>query len=102
VTLVAQRLNRHTHQVHCAQRMMETGMQRPRINQVGHTQLFNITQSLEIWVLNQIKYQFGWDTDKTVNRVVNDLLFIQGVVMRAKMLNKGNNPVVYLLIFVNA
>jgi hypothetical protein len=28
-------------------------------------------------VFNKIEYQFRWDADKTVNRVVNYFLFIQ-------------------------
>ena len=53
-------------------------------------------------MLYKIEHQLGRDADKAVNRVVYDLLFIQGAVLGTKMLNKGNKPVVYLLIYVNA
>jgi hypothetical protein len=36
-------------------------------------------------MLNKVEHQFSRDADKAVNRVVYDLLFIQGVVMPAKM-----------------
>jgi hypothetical protein len=43
------------HQVHSAQGMMETGMQRPGIHQMCHPQLFNITQPLKVWVFDEVK-----------------------------------------------
>ena len=41
--LITQGFNRHTHQVHCAQRMVKAGMQCAGINEVGHAQLFDIS-----------------------------------------------------------
>ena len=87
--------------MHGTQRMVKTRMQRTGINQVGHAQLLNIPQPLKVRMLNKVEHQFRRDADKAVNRVVYNLLFIQSVVMQAKMKNKGNKRVVYLLIFVN-
>ena len=101
VPFIAQCFNGHTHQVHSAQRVMKTGMQRAGINQVRHAQLFNVSQPLKIWVLYQVENQVGGDADEAVNRVVYYFLFVQSVVLQAKMANKGNKPVGYLLIFVN-
>jgi hypothetical protein len=36
-------------------------------------------------MLYKIEHQLGRDADKAVNRVVYDLLFIQGVLVGAKM-----------------
>ena len=101
VPFIAQRFDGHTHQVHSAQCMVKTGMQRAGVNQVCHAQLFDVSQPLKIWVLYQVENQVGGDADEAVNRVVYYFLFIQNVVLQAKMANKGNKPVGYLLIFVN-
>ena len=69
--------------------MMETGMKGAGVNKVGHAQLFDITQALKIRVLYQVKYQPRRDADKPVNRVVNDLLFIQCLYYATKVLNSG-------------
>ena len=63
--------------MHCAQGMMKTGMQRAGINQMRHPHLLNIAQPLKIGMFNKVEYQFRWDADKTVNRVVDYFLFIQ-------------------------
>ena len=52
---------------------------------MGHAQLFDISEPLEIRVLNEVEHQVGRNTDKPIDRVVYDLLFIQSDVMRAKM-----------------
>ena len=52
-------------------------MQRAGIYQVRHAQLFNIAQTLEIGMLDQVEHQLRGNADKPVNRVVYDLLFIQ-------------------------
>jgi len=77
MALVSEGFKRCIHQVHGAQSVMKTGVQCSGIYQVGHAQLFNITQPLKVWMGYKVKDQFGWDTDKTVNRVVNYFLFIQ-------------------------
>ena len=59
---------------------MKTGVQRAGIYQVGHAQLLDIPQTLKVRVFNQIEHQLGWYTDKSVNRVVYNFLFIQCVV----------------------
>jgi len=67
--------------------MVKTGMQRAGVNQVRHAQLFDIAQTLKVRMLNKVKYQLGRDTDEPVNRVVNDLLFIQCWFYATKVLN---------------
>jgi len=47
----------------------------------------------------QVEYQVGRDTDKSVNRVVYNFLFIQCIFLGTKMCNKGTTRVVYLLKF---
>ena len=85
--------------MHGTQGMMKTGMQSAGINQVRHAQLFDVTQPLEIRMLDKIENQVWRDTYKAVNRVVNYFLLIQIVsLMNAP---QRYNTVVYLLNFVN-
>ena len=57
--------------------MMEAGMQRTGVHQMGHPQLFDVSQPLKIGVFNKIKYQPCGDADKAVDRVVYDFVFLQ-------------------------
>jgi len=41
--------------------------------------VLNPPEALEIWVLNQIKNKIRWYSDKSVNRIVNNLTFISHV-----------------------
>ena len=77
MVFVAQRFDSHSHQVHGAERVMKTGMQRAGIYQVRHAQLLNVPQPLKIGMFNKIEYQLRRDTDKAVNRIVNYFLFVQ-------------------------
>ena len=70
--------------------MVKAGMQRAGVYQVRHAQLFDIAQTLKVRMLNKVKYQFCWDADKTVYRIVYDFLFIQWAKCCAKMLNNSN------------
>ena len=74
----SQHLHGQTHQVHGAKSMVKTGMQSPRIDQMCHSQLFDIPQPLKIRMRNQIKYQGRWYSYEPVNRVIYYFLFIQG------------------------
>src|SRR5690606_22021376 len=65
------------HEMHSAQSMMEACMQCAGVNQMGHTQLFYIAEPLEIGMLYKVEYQFGRNTDKSVNRVVYYFFLIQ-------------------------
>ena len=76
--------------MHGSQSMMKACMQSAGIHQMGHSQLLDVTQSLEVRMLNKIEYQFCGDADKTVYRIVYDFLFIQGVICATKMLNNSN------------
>jgi len=55
--------------------------------------LLDISQPLKIGVFDKIKYQVGGDADKPVNGIVYYFLFVQFFIWCAKMLNKGNTPV---------
>ena len=89
MALAAQGFNGKFHQVHGTQGMVKTRMQSTRVNQVCHPQLFNIAQPLKVRMFYQIKYQFGWNGNKPVYRVVYNLLFIQCNKYDTKMLNYG-------------
>lgn len=74
--LEPQHLHGFLHQVHTAQRMVEPRMVRARIDQIRQTHLRNPSQSLEIFVLYQVIDQFVGQSDEAVNRVVENLEFI--------------------------
>ena len=56
--------------------MMKTGMDGPGIGQMRETYLADTPETLEPWVLHQIKQKIVRDVNKPVNRVVYDFLFI--------------------------
>lgn len=92
---IAKGFNSRAHEVHGTQGMMKAGMQCAGINQVRHAQLFNVTKPLKTGVFNQIVHQFRRDGDKSVNRVVNDLLFIQWAYNNANVSNYGK-PCIFI------
>jgi hypothetical protein len=63
--------------------MLKPGVVCTGINQVRHAQLLDMPQSLKVGVRYNIEDQLAFDADETVNRIVNDLLFIQGKQLRA-------------------
>ena len=89
VALALQGFNSEAHQVHGTQSMVKACVQGTWINQVRHAQLFDVAQPLKIRMLHQVEYQFGWDADKTVNRIVDNFLFVQDEEYATKMLNLG-------------
>ncbi len=65
--------------MHGAQRMMKPGMQSARVNKIAEAQLFYIPQPLKVRMLNQVMDQITLYGDESVDRVVNDFLFIQSI-----------------------
>jgi len=63
------------HQVHSTHRMMEPGVQCPRIYKVRKAQLFDAAQPLKIWMLDDIEDQFIVHRDKTIYRIVEYFSF---------------------------
>lgn len=56
--------------------MMESGMNRTRVNQVAYAELSNPAHSLEISVLNNIEDQLVWYGNEPVYRVIDYFLFV--------------------------
>lgn len=54
--------------------MMQTGMNRPRINEMGKSHLLNAPQALKNRMADQFQYQGMADGDKTIHRIVDDFL----------------------------
>ena len=67
--------------------MVKACVQRTGINQVSHAQLLDVPKALKIRMRYQVEYQFRRNTDKTVNGVVYNFLFIQFIYNDTKMLN---------------
>ena len=75
--LVAQNVNRHTHEMKRAQRVMESRVVGARIHIISQAELGDPAQALEVRMLNQIEYQLVRNRDESVNRVVENLVFIE-------------------------
>jgi hypothetical protein len=58
---------------------MKTGVQSTWINKMCEAELFDSSQTLKIRMFDQIEMQFVRNTDKSVNRIIEDFLFV-GVV----------------------
>jgi hypothetical protein len=59
-----------------AKRVLKAGMLGGGVNIIGQTELFNMAEPLKIGVRDNIEDQFRWDGDKSINGIVNDLLFV--------------------------
>ena len=76
VALAAQQLYGTPHEVHGAEAMGKAGVVGSWVHQIGHADLLDAPKPLEIWMLDNIKMQFVWDTDEAINRIVEDFLFV--------------------------
>ena len=65
-----------------------------RINQLSKAQLFDPSEALKIRVIDDVENQFASDCDKSVNRIIDYLFFVQslcvnsfkfGLVAKAKL-----------------
>ncbi len=65
--------------MHSPERMMKSRVNGTRINKVGDPKLFDSSEPLNIRVLNNVVDQFVWDGNESVNGIVNDFLFVQGL-----------------------
>jgi hypothetical protein len=59
--------------------MMKPGMHGTWTGEMCHTQLGDPPKSLKVWVLNQIIDYFKVYTDKSINRIVKNLVLIHEV-----------------------
>ena len=78
-SLKAQTVQRLTHEMHGAQGVLKTCMQRPGIDQIGQSELLDIAETLKKRVRDYFKDEFAVDMDKSIQRVINDRLFKQGL-----------------------
>lgn len=46
---------------------------------MGHPELFNVAQTLEIMVGDDVVNEFGRDTDEPVNRIIYYFLLVQSL-----------------------
>lgn len=67
--------------MHRPEGVIESGVNRTGIDQIGQAELSDAPQSLKKWVLNDIKYERGVYSNKPVNRVLDDLFFIQNFLL---------------------
>lgn len=49
---------------------------RPRIHIIGKPKLIDSAQALKVRMLNKVKNQLEWNRNETVNRVVENLVFV--------------------------
>jgi len=75
VTLQFQHFDGLVHQVHAAQGMLKSGVNRRRIDIMSQPQLFDPSQSLKPGMFNDLKYKVVAYGYKTINRVIDDLSF---------------------------
>jgi len=52
-------------------------MLRARIYEIGETQLPDTIEPLEIWMLDQIINELGWNRDESIHRIINDFTLVQ-------------------------
>ena len=74
--LVLERAQGQRHEVHGPQRVVEARVQRPRVHKTREAELLDAPQPLEIRVFDEVKQELRRDGNETVNRVVENLLFI--------------------------
>jgi hypothetical protein len=60
----------------CSHRVLEPAVVCGRIDKACKTELSDIPQTLEPWVLNEIKYQVARDAYEAINRIVDQLSFV--------------------------
>ena len=78
VSLGSEHFQSHAHQMHRAQRMMKPGVVSARVNIIGKPKLGDPAKTLEVGMFNEIEDQLMRDTDKTVNGVIENLVFVDG------------------------
>jgi hypothetical protein len=59
-----------------AEAVLKTGVGCPRVNKARKAKLPDIPEPLKPWMLYEVKNKIARDTDKAVNRIVNDLSLI--------------------------
>jgi hypothetical protein len=75
-TLELEHQNRALHDMHAAQRMMETRVVRPGVHKVRHSHLGYAPQALEIRMLDKVIHQRVSYGNEPVNWVVEDFQLI--------------------------
>ena len=66
-----------SHQMHRAKRMLETRVHGARINVIRQSKLFDMPQPLKVRMWNNVEDQVAWNGDETIDRIVDDFLFIR-------------------------
>jgi hypothetical protein len=74
--LKAQYSDCQTHEVHCAQSMLEPRVLGRRIGIVCKSELLDPAHPLEVWMLDHIKNRIIGNRYKSVDRIIEILLFI--------------------------
>ena len=90
VALAAQQLDGASHEVHGTKAMRKTRVVGSGIHQIGHADLFDTPKPLEIRMFDNVEMQFVRNADETVNRVVEDFLFVRGSHLSLKICRKGS------------
>ena len=76
-SLEPQVIKNTAHQVKGSKGMLKPRVDCPRVDQIGQAQLFYVAQSLKVRMGNDVEYQFTFDVNKSIQRIVNDFLFVQ-------------------------
>ena len=63
--------------MHGTKGMLKTGMKGAWVYVIGKPKLLNVTKALKVRMRDNIEDEFPGNGDKSVNRVVDDLLFVQ-------------------------
>jgi hypothetical protein len=66
----------HIHQVHSAKAMLKPAVIRTRVNKTCKTKLFNVSQPLKPWMLNQVENEISRDAYESIDRIIDDLSLI--------------------------
>src|SRR5579859_3910786 len=77
--LFAKALQRPAHEMHGAQRMMKARVNRTGIDEVADTQLPYEPQPLKVRMGDQVEDQRTGNGNKSIDGIVNDFVFVQGL-----------------------
>jgi hypothetical protein len=80
-------VNGLVHQVQCTQGMLKTGVGSSRIYQARQSELLDPSQTLQKRMFQQIKNKISRNFDKSVNRIVDDLVLVECQSMNIFIMN---------------
>jgi hypothetical protein len=56
--------------------VLKAGMGSARINETCESELFDPSESLNVGMFKQVKDKIGWNNDKSMDRIVDDFMFV--------------------------